>query len=439
MSCYHGESIRRSLLLLSLLFAGSLQGNWPQWRGPNLTGAAPAAHDLPVTWSETENVVWRTKLPSWGASTPIIWENTIFISTSEEGFVDPKAAVTTSVPGKIFLLAINRKDGSIRWRKQIDGGNQQFTAKQNAASASPITDGKHVWTMTSNGRMTCLTMDGAEVWTRDIQADYGKFGLWGGYGSTPLMHGERLYVQVLHGYRTSDPSYILAVDRKTGKTVWRIERPTDAVRESHDSYGTPQIVTVDGVAQLVIAGGDYVTGHDLESGKELWRIGGFNPTNDPANRTIGSALTSGGYVFFSASRSRTFIGFRAGGSGNITGKAELWTNSFGADIPTPTTDGKYIYSISDRGVMNCFEVETGNVAYKGQRIAVGTFSASPLLADGKIYVTDEDGTTTILKAGPVFEVLGTAKLDGFTLASPVAVDNQIFIRTGEYLYCIQKR
>src|SRR5204863_1770149 len=170
------------------------------------------------SWSQTQTVVWRTTLPSWSAATPIIWENTIFVTSAEGGSAKLHGGFGGfrfggSGPDKIFLLAINRKDGSIRWRKQIDSGNQLFTAKHNAASASPITDGKHVWTMTSNGRMTCLSMDGAEVWTRDIQVDYGKFGLWGGYGSTPLMHGERLYVQVLHGYRTSDPSYVFAVDR----------------------------------------------------------------------------------------------------------------------------------------------------------------------------------------------------------------------------------
>jgi outer membrane protein assembly factor BamB len=239
--------------------------------------------------------------------------------------------------------------------------------------------------------------------------------------------------------KTDDPSYVFAVDPGTGKALWKVERPTDAVRESPDNYATPQIVTVDGKAQLVISGGDYATGHDLDSGKELWRLGGFNPTGNPAGRTIASSLVIGGNVFTTSTRGRPFIGFRAGGSGVVTGKNELWTNNLGADVPTPTTDGKYIYVLNDIGIFHCLEPATGKAVYQGQRIEPGAYSASPLLADGKIYAINEEGTTTVVRAGPQFEVLGVSKLDSRTLASPVAVDNQIFIRTSDHLYCIQKR
>jgi outer membrane protein assembly factor BamB len=150
-------------------------------------------------------------------------------------------------------------------------------------------------------------------------------------------------------------------------------------------------------------------------------------------------LVIGSNVFTAANRGHPFIGFRAGGSGNITGKNELWTNNLGADVPTPTTDGKYIYVLGDSGILNCLEAATGKVVYQGKRIEHGTYSSSPLLADGKIYCVNEEGTTTVVKAGPEFEILAVSKLDGLTLASPVAVDNQIFIRTADYLYCIQKR
>ncbi|MSO23814.1 MAG: hypothetical protein EXQ58_11335 [Acidobacteria bacterium] len=199
------------------------------------------------------------------------------------------------------------------------------------------------------------------------------------------------------------------------------------------------MVSVGGKLQLVISGGDYATGHDLETGKELWRLGGFNPTNNPANRTIASSLVIGGNVFTPSTRGRPFIAFRAGGSGTITGKNELWTNNLGADVPTPTTDGKYIYVLKDNGSMNCLAAETGKPVYESQRIELGTYSSSPLLADGKIFCVNEEGTTTVVKAGPAFEILGVSKLDSPTLASPVAVGNQLFIRTGDHLYCIQKR
>jgi outer membrane protein assembly factor BamB len=431
--------------VLIIAVPAGLAANWPQWRGPNSNGSTTGARDLPVTWSPTENVLWRTKLPSWSAATPIIWEDTVFVTSAEAGFTTlrgrdggGRGAAGDLGPDKIFLIALNRKDGSIRWQREIDSGNELFR-KQNSASPSAITDGKHVWIMTGHGKFTCFTMDGKEVWKRDIQADYGRFGLNHGYASTPLMHGDRLYVQVLHGMKTDDPSYVFAAEKSTGKTIWKVERPTDAQRESPDNYATPQLVTVDGKLQLVISGADYVTGHDLGTGKELWRIGGFNPTNNPANRTIASSLVIGGYVFTPSTRGRPFIAFRAGGSGDITGKNELWTNELGADVPTPTTDGKYIYVLNDRGFLNCLEPESGKVIYEGQRIELGTYSSSPLLADGKIYSTSEEGTTTVVKAGPQFEILGVSKLNDHTLASPVAVDNQIFLRTDEYLYCFQKK
>jgi outer membrane protein assembly factor BamB len=433
-------------LLVAAASADLLAANWPQWRGPNSNGSTTEARDLPVTWSPTENVLWRTKLPSWSAATPIIWEDTVFVTSAEAGFTTLRgrdgggrgAGAADLGPDKIFLIALNRKDGSIRWQRQIDSGNELFR-KQNSASPSAITDGKHVWIMTGHGKFTCFTMDGKEVWKRDIQADYGRFGLNHGYASTPLMHADRLYVQVLHGMKTDDPSYVFAAQKVTGKTIWKVERPTDAQRESPDNYSTPQLVTVDGKLQLVVSGADYVTGHDLGTGKELWRIGGFNPTNNPANRTIASSLVIGGFVFTPSTRGRPFIAFRAGGSGDITGKNELWTNELGADVPTPTTDGKYIYVLNDRGFLNCLEPESGKVIYEGQRIELGTYSSSPLLADGKIYSTSEEGTTTVVKAGPEFEILGVSKLNDHTLASPVAVDNQIFLRTDEYLYCFQKK
>ena len=414
--------------------------NWPQWRGPNSNGSTGAVHDLPVTWTETENVRWRVKLPNWSAATPIVWEDTVFVTSSEAGFVrlGQGRRGAEGNADKIFLLALSRKDGSVRWQKQIDSGDQLFR-KQNSASPSPVTDGRMVWIMTGNGKFRCFGMDGKEVWSRDIQADYGRFGLNHGYASTPLLYGNRLYVQVLHGMKTTDPSYVFAVDKATGKTVWKVERPTDAKRESPDNYGTPQLVTVNGKQQLVVSGGDYVTGHDLDTGKELWRIGGFNPSNNPANRTIASSLVVGGNVYAAASRGQPFIGFRAGGSGNITGKSELFANNLGSDVPTPTTDGKYIYILVDNGLINCLEAETGKVVYEKKRIEHGTYSASPLLADGRIYCVNEDGTTTVLKAGPVFEILAVNKLDGHTLSSPVAVDNQIFVRTDDYLYCLEKK
>lgn len=429
-------------IIAVLAMALNLNANWPQWRGPHSNGSTSTARDLPVKWDQTENVRWRADLPSWSAATPAVWDDVIFVTSAEEGFATlvegSRRGSGSTGPDKILLLAVDRDNGAIWWRRQVDSGNQLYR-KQNSASPSPITDGSHVWIMTGNGKLTCFTMQGKEVWRRDVQAEYGPFGVNHGYASTPLLHGDRLYIQVLHGMKTDDPSYVFAVDKENGKTLWKVDRPTDAVGESPDSYSTPQMVSVEGKLQLVVSGGDYVTGHDLDTGRELWRLGGFNPTNNRFNRTIASSIVMGNNVFTPNMRGKPFIAFRAGGSGDITGRRELWKNDLAADVPTPTTDGKYIYVLKDNGTVNCIEALTGKAVYQSQRIELGTYSASPLLADRKLYCINEDGTTTVLEAGPAFKILATNRLDSHTLASPVAVGNQLFIRTGNYLYCIQKQ
>jgi outer membrane protein assembly factor BamB len=419
---------------LSVWSAEPFEFTWSQWRGPNLNGSNPTARNLPITWSATENVAWKVPMPSWSAATPVIWNDTVFVTSAEEGFDGAKG----SANDKILLLAINRRDGSIRWQRIIGAGNQTFR-KQNLASPSPVTDGRYVWTMTGSGFLYCHDFSGKEVWSRALQADFGRFGLNHGYASSPLLYGGRLYVQVLHGMTTDAPSYVLAIDKVTGKNIWRVARPTDAVFESPDSYTTPTIAIVRGKPQLVVLGGDYVTGHDLERGNEIWRMGGLNPEHQRFYRTISSPLTIGDVVYASSTRGKPFIAFRATGTGMLDSSAVLWKNDLGPDVPSPVTDGKRIFVVNDRGIVVAIDAPTGRIRWNRQRIEGGAYSASPLLADGKIYAVNEEGTTTVLSAGEDFRVLGVNRLDSRTLSSPVAVGSQLFIRTSEALYCLTKK
>lgn len=363
---------------------------WPQWRGPNLDGSSSQAHDLPVVWSTTENVLWSVELPSWSAATPAVWGNTVFVTSAEQGFRGSgNGEPTENGVDKILLLAINRRDGSIRWQRVIGEGNRTYR-KQNLSSPSPMTDGRLVWTMTGSGNLMCHDFAGNEIWSRNIQSDFGAFGLNHGYASSPLRHGNKLYLQVLHGMRTDSASYVMAVDKRTGKDVWRVERPTDAVFESPDSYSTPTIAVVAGRPQLVVLGADYVTGHSLADGKELWREAGLNPTNKRYYRTIASPVAIGDAVYATSTRGKPFLAFRPVDS------QPLWKNHLGADVPTPTTDGKRIFVVNDRGIVVAIDAVTGEVSWDRHRIESGTYSASPLLADGKIYAVNEEGTTTVL-------------------------------------------
>jgi outer membrane protein assembly factor BamB len=406
---------------IGLLLVPALAENWPQWRGPALNGVS-GEKNLPVRWSTTENVAWKLAMPSKTGATPIIWGNNIFLNVAEGD--------------NLYLWCVDKAKGTPVWKKLIASGNYEIN-KQNMSTPSPVTDGANVYVLTGVGVLKGFDFAGKELWMRDIQKDYGKFGLNFGYGSSPLLHEDSLYVQVLHGMKTTDPCYLLRIDKKTGKTVWRVERPTQATRESPDSYRTPALVNSGGRVEIVVADGDGVTGHDPATGKELWRSRGLNPTNNTANRVIASVVVSGDMIYV-PSRVRPLIAFRAGGSGDVSQSHQVWSFNNGPDVPTPVTDGTYFYSVNDRGIVWCLDAKTGQEIYGSQRIKAATYSSSPVLADGKIYATSEDGVTTVFRAGPKFEVLAENDLAGYTLSSPAISDGHIFLRTTQFLYSIGK-
>lgn len=405
-----------------VLAAGLGAENWPQWRGPRLDGVSQEKQ-LPVKWSRTENVAWTLPLPARSGSTPIIWKDHVFLNVAAEG--------------KIWLWAVDRRTGKTLWQKHISDGDRT-QRKHNMSSPSPVTDGAWVWVLTGTGILKGFDFAGNEKWARDIPKEYGEFGLNHGYGSSPLLDGDALYVQVLHGMRTDEPSYVLKIDKKTGKTLWRVERPTKAQMESPDSYTTPMIATAAGKRELIVAGGDVVTGHDLATGKELWRGGGFNPQNNPFNRIIASPVI-GGDVVYTPTRVRPMIAYRSGGSGDVTGSHQVWQFQNGPDVPTPTLDEQYLYVVNDKGIVYCIDRKTGQEAYGGQRLRPGTYSASPTLADGKIYITSEEGVTSVFKAGPKFELIAENEMSEYVLSTIAVSQGNLYLRTDKGLYCIGKK
>lgn len=239
---------------------------------------------------------------------------------------------------------------------------------------------------------------------------------------------------------TDLPSYVTAYDATSGKRLWKQVRPTDALRESPDAYTTPVILTYKGRDQIVISGADYVTGHDPDTGKEVWRAGGLNPNLDRNYRVCGSPVTANGMVF-ATSRKKPILALRGGGSGDISKSHLAWTyeGSAGPDVPSAISDGKYFYMVDDRGLISCLDALTGARVWGPERTAQGTVSASLALADGKLYMVNENAVTTVVAAGPTYKLLATNELDGsYTLSSPAFSGNSIFIRTGTTLYRIAK-
>ncbi len=396
--------------------------NWPQWRGPNLNGTS-AEKNLPLKWTAEENVSWKMTMPGASGSTPVVWRDRIFLNVADDD--------------DIYLWCVDRTKGALAWKKLLGSGNVKMR-KHNMSSPSPVTDGKSVYVMTGTGLLKGFDFSGNPLWSRDIQKDYGEFGLNWGYASSPLLHEDSLYVQVLHGMKTDEPSYVLRIDKKNGKTIWKVDRPTNAQRESPDSYSTPGLLRHGKNVEIVITGGDSATGHDLATGKELWRANGLNPDQNPFYRIVASPVIFAD-VIYTPTRVKPLLAFRAGGRGDITTSHLLWSTPNGPDVPTPVTDGKYFYVINDRGVVWCLDAKTGKEIYGPERIKSGIYSSSPVLADGKIYITNEDGITSVIKAGPAFELLAENPLNDFCLSSPAISDGQIFIRTSQNLYAIGKK
>jgi outer membrane protein assembly factor BamB len=417
---------RATALVIASAVAPVGAENWPHWRGPSHNGISGETN-LPVKWTQTENVLWKLPMPALSGSTPIIWGDRIFLNVAD-------ALPDTGQTPSLHLWCVDRLKGTILWQRPLGGGNR-MQRKQNQSTPSPVTDGTNVWVMTGTGILKAFDFAGKELWARDIQKDYGAFGLNWGYGSSPLLHGDSLYVQVLHGMRTDDPSYLLRIDKATGKTTWRVERPTNAYMESPDSYTTPALLQVGGSQEIVVTGGDVVTGHDAATGKELWRADGLNPTNNPNYRIVASPVVHGDLII-APTRERPMLVLKAGGRGDVTKSHVLWSFDSGPDVPTPVTDGKYMYVVNDRGIMFCLEAPTGKEIYGRQRLRPGTYSASPVLADGKIYITNEDGVTSVIKAGPAFQVLAENEFDDYTLSSPAISGGRMYFRTTKFLWAI---
>jgi len=444
---------RMSCLICALVLTAGPVGaadteNWPRWRGPAWSGYSEAT-GLPTTWSEGEHIRWKIDLPSWAGSSPVIWGDRIFLTSpaqrksepdgSDVGRRLPMAAVSDPGGATINLMCLSKRDGKLLWKKSLGSGNKLY-GKHNLASPSPVTDGTYVFAITGAGRLSAYDVNGNRLWRVDLQDKYGAFGLYWGYASSPIVYKDSVIVQVLHGATTDNPSYIAAFDKKTGKVVWHVERKTDAQYECPDAYTTPVLFKHDGRPRMIVSGADYVTVHDPDTGREIWRAAGLNPRGAKNYRICGTPVYADGLVV-ATSRERPVIAVRAGGKGNVTESHIAWTlderKAKTPDVPSVAYDGKRLYFIHDNGFASCMEAATGKIVWGPERIATGPYSASPLVADGRIYATNEDATTTVLAAGPEFKKIAENRLDGgYTLSSFAVSDGALYLRTARHLYCI---
>lgn len=391
--------------------------NWPQWRGPKNDGHS-AEKGLPTEWGPEKNVVWKFKMPGRGASTPAIWGDRIFV---------------TSAQGDDIVLMCIGTDGKEKWKETIAKGSKAaYRGEGNDASASCSTDGKHVWTFAGSGNLVCYTIDGKEVWTKNLQ-DYGKFGIQFGCHWTPVLYKGKLYLQVMH----RNAQLVVAYDAATGKELWKQKRPGYGKGESPDTYASAFIWEGEGEPLLVAHGNDYCTGHRLTDGEEVWRVQGLNPSSNGAWRFVSCPLVTSDLIVVPSCKNGPTVAFNpvgAKGSINPDNKAELWRFKFTPDVVAPIRVGDIVYLFDGR--LTAVNAKTGEQLYRGGTISPGLPRANMIAADGKIYVTTSTGAIDIIQAGKDFKKLGTNKLPDTLYATPAPADGRLYVRGWDYLWAI---
>jgi outer membrane protein assembly factor BamB len=403
---------------LVLLAGNSRAENWPGWRGPRGDGIS-VEKNLPLTWGEKENIRWKTPIPGKGHSSPIVWGDRIFVTTCLED------------KGERVLICLDRRDGSVLWRRTVLTAKLEKKHPLNSfASATPITDGKHVWVAFlayPDMQAACYDFEGNKVWMRSP----GKLLSIHGFCSSPILHKNLV---ILNGDQDAK-AYIVALDKDTGEERWRIDRPNRT-----RSYCTPILIRAKNkpeVTQLVLSGSKCVTAYDADNGKPLWILDG------PTEQYVASLVYLDDVLFLTTGFPEYHLmGLSPEGEGNITkSKFVRWhiphkvNGRDGASyVPSPIAAGGHFYVASDTGFLSCLEPQTGKRLWK-EKLA-RHISASPVLADGHLYFVDDDGITYILKANARFEVVHKNKLDDECYASPAISQGQIFLRSLHNLYCI---
>jgi outer membrane protein assembly factor BamB len=422
MSCRFRDRWLLALLVLVVALGGAPADNWPQWRGANQDGICTET-GLVTEWGPTKNVAWKLSLPGWSGATPVVWGDRIFL---------------TSEDGKDVVLICVSTQGKQLWKRKFGTGlGRYMRGEGNNASPSPSTDGRLVFAYAGTGDFAAFDFEGKEAWRFNAQERYGKFRIWHGMHVTPLLHGDRLYVSLLH----SGGWWIIALDKATGKEVWKVERKTDATDENEQSYASPIVWHKGKEEYLVIHGNDYATAHRLKDGQEIWRLGDLND-KDRYNRYLRFVATpaaSPDLIVVPTAKGGPVVGVKPSARGMITaGSAgELWRMPRGTpDVPSPLIHGGMVYLCGETGVITCLDAKTGKEHYK-KRIHESRYRASPVFADGKIYLAARDGTVTVVKVGPRLEVLAVNKLPDQVTASPAIANGVIYLRGFKALYAVR--
>lgn len=411
------------LALLALLFPPhfSHADNWPTWRGPRHDGVS-AEKNLPTEWSATTNVLWKTPLPGQGAATPVVWGDSLFL-TSEDG-------------DDLVLLGLGT-DGKERWKQKLGAGAKRSRGGEgNGATPSPSTDGKLVFGYVGTGDFAAFDFAGKQAWHFNAQERYGKFSYGFGMHTTPLLHDGRLYLQLIH----ARAALVIALDAATGKELWKVDRKSDGHSECLHSYASPCLWFRGREARLITHGNDYAIAHHLADGSEAWRLGDLNPKAryNSTLRFVASPVAVENLIVVPTAKNGVVVGVKPDAAGQLSAGAsgEAWRLPSGTpDVPSPVVYEGRVYLCRENGVLTCLDAATGKQLYS-DRAHSQTYRASTVAADGKIYLTAKDGTVTVVQAGPELKILAKNKLPDQFTASPAIANGRLYLRGFEALYAI---
>lgn len=431
--------------LLSLLIVGvgtlSLQGqidpqgvNWHQWRGPNADGVANEKCQPPVRWSEENNIAWKVAIEGEGSSTPIIWENRVYLITAVE--TDRKSdkeferhpETMTAPSGNVYdfmAICLDRENGNVVWEKTListaphEGRHDSTTY----ASASPTTDGEHLFVSFGSYGVFCMTLDGEVVWERDLGDMRTRRG-WG-EAVSPVIAGDKLIVM----WDQEEQSKIFALDKTDGAIAWEVER------EEPTTWATPLVVKRDQATQIVTAGTNHVRSYDLSRGEVLWESEPLTLNAIPSPVLFGDNV-----ILMSGFRGSAALSLKINGDDAKQPDINWRFDRDTPYVPSPVlTQGRVYFTKSNGAILSCVDAETGEVIYGPKRLPeLRSFYASPVATESSIYFSSREGKTLVIKNSEDFEVVSVNELDAEIDASPAIVGNQIFLRSKSHLYCIEE-
>lgn len=428
---FRGRFVLPVMLTLCLGFLSTVSAeNWPSWRGPTQNGISNET-GIPTKFAGEENlnVAWKTPLPGPAGATPIVWNDRIFLTAPTEDDL---------------LLMCFDLTGKELWRTVVGKGNSVARGDEgNSCSPSPVTDGKHVWSFMGTGDFGCYDFEGKKIWNFNLQDRYGKFDIQFGMSSTPVLDGDRLYLALMHGSMSSGEvgySKVICLEKMTGKEVYAVDRASDATHENTHSYASPILYQEGKLKYLIVHGGDYTTGHRLEDGSEIWRVGDLNPFDNYNRflRFVASPSYGDGVIVCPTAKNGPVVAVDAQAQGKVTHTPqELWRTDRTTDVPSPLVHNGLAYICRQDGNVFCVEARSGQEVYPLQKTHRQRHRASPVYIDGHIYLTARDGRITVFKAGREFEIVAENDLGEDMSSSPVVSNGTMYLRSFGHLWAIR--